>query len=312
MKYSFVLPAYKAKFIREAIDSILSQTYQDFELIIVDDASPENLDVLVNNYTDTRIKYYKNTVNIGGDNLVKQWNYCLTFCESDYVILASDDDIYDIEYLKEMDTLVNKYPNANVFRPRIKHIDENNNIIWIEGYLKECCSGLEFLEAWTSGWIGGGIPFYIFRRDKLLKIGGFADYPLAWHSDDATVLRMSEGAIISTNELLFSFRTSRANISARENSRTDLLNKINATNQFYREAHKYLISYNSNDEYSACLIESVRAKLPSFLQYDRIYGQLFNAGFWSIFAGIKTVLRFPFISKRQLIKRYLRYIILGK
>ena len=40
-KYSFVLPAYKATFLREAIDSILAQSYTDFELIIVNDASPD-------------------------------------------------------------------------------------------------------------------------------------------------------------------------------------------------------------------------------------------------------------------------------
>ena len=48
MKYSFVLPAYKARFFKEALDSILNQTYNDFELIIVNDASPEDLDSIVN------------------------------------------------------------------------------------------------------------------------------------------------------------------------------------------------------------------------------------------------------------------------
>lgn len=312
MKYTFVLPAYKRAFLKQAIDSILAQTYKDFELIIVDDDSPENLDEIINLYDDSRVRYYKNRENIGAKSLVRQWNYCISLCDSQYLVLASDDDIYDVDYLKEMDTLVNKYPNANVFRPRLKHIDENNNTLWIEGYLKEYCSGLEFLDAWTSGWIGGGIPFYLFKRQALLDVGGFANYPLAWHSDDATVLRLSENAVISTDELLFSFRTSGSNISARPNSQTDLLNKLNATNQFYREVNRYLISCDSKDEYSTCLIESIRAKLPSFLQYDRINGQLFNAGFGDVFAGVKKALKFPFISKRQMIKRYLRYIILGK
>ena len=51
-KYSFVLPAYKARFFREALDSILAQTYKDFELIIVNDASPEDLDSIVKSYDD--------------------------------------------------------------------------------------------------------------------------------------------------------------------------------------------------------------------------------------------------------------------
>ena len=69
VKYSFVLPAYKAKYLKESIDSIINQTYTDFELIIVNDASPEDVDSIVNSYQDDRIQYYRNEKNIGGVNL---------------------------------------------------------------------------------------------------------------------------------------------------------------------------------------------------------------------------------------------------
>jgi len=65
MFFSFVLPAYKATFLKEAIESILAQTYGDFELIIVDDASPEDLGSIVGSFHDSRISYHRNAVNIG-------------------------------------------------------------------------------------------------------------------------------------------------------------------------------------------------------------------------------------------------------
>ena len=93
MKYSFVLPAYKAAFLREAIDSILAQSYPDFELIIVNDKSPEDLASIVDSYHDERIQYYVNAQNIGGHDLVAQWNHCITYATGKYLILASDDDL---------------------------------------------------------------------------------------------------------------------------------------------------------------------------------------------------------------------------
>ena len=63
MKYSFILPAYKAKYFHQAISSILNQTYTDIELVIVNDASPEDLDTIVSSFDDSRIRYYKNKEN---------------------------------------------------------------------------------------------------------------------------------------------------------------------------------------------------------------------------------------------------------
>lgn len=309
MKYSFVLPAYKAKYLKLAVDSILSQTYKDFELIIVNDASPEDLDSIICSYTDSRIRYYKNDVNIGGGDLVKQWNHCVGLSESEYLVLASDDDIYDSRYLEYMNCLIQKYPDSDVYRPRVRHIDSEGNTLWIGGYLKEKSSGLDYLDAWVRGWIGGGIPFYVFRRNKLLEIGGFADYPLAWHSDDATILRMSGNNIISTDEVLFSFRTSGVNISSRLNSREDLLNKINATKQFYEEVVQYISYYKIKDDYEKCLANAIQANIPMFLQCEKINGQLFNANFRTVLIGVKTAISLSFISKTRLLYSYIKYLI---
>ena len=58
---SVVMPAYNAEhYIAEAIDSILNQTYSDFELIIVNDGSQDKTEEIVLSYSDDRIKYLKN------------------------------------------------------------------------------------------------------------------------------------------------------------------------------------------------------------------------------------------------------------
>ena len=143
VKYSFVLPAYKAKYLKESIDSIINQTYTDFELIIVNDASPEDVDSIVNSYQDDRIQYYRNEKNIGGTDLVAQWNYSISYAKGEYLILASDDDIYSLEYLEKMDTLVRRYPETNVFRCRVKRFDNSGKILQIDGYEGEYLTKIE-------------------------------------------------------------------------------------------------------------------------------------------------------------------------
>ena len=301
MKYSFVLPAYKAQFIRQAIDSILSQTYTEFELIIVNDASPEDLDSIVDSYSDSRIKYYKNQKNIGGQGLVKQWNYCISLCNSDYLILASDDDLYDIEYLSKLDELIDKYPEVDVFRPRIRYIDSDNQVTDISGYLKEFSSDLEWLEAWTKGWIGSGIPYYIFKRKALLSIGGFADYPLGWFADDATILRLLGNGIVSSSEFLFSFRVSGISITSRKNSSKDLENKLFATDMFYDEVISYLNNMQCSYGHALWLKNSVMKWFTPFMQDTKIRAEVLNTSLLNVVRNLKHLSGLGLLSKRKVI-----------
>ena len=233
MKYSFVLPAYKATFFREAIDSILNQTYKDFELIIVNDASPEDLSSIVNSYHDNRIQYYINEKNIGGTDLVAQWNHCITYATGEYLILASDDDVYHLNYLEKMDVLIDKYPNVNVFRPRVQYMNADGHIRGESEFLEEFITHVDYIYAMDQGRISSAIAYYIFNRIELVKIGGFVNFPSAWASDDATVIRLARNGVVSHDEALFAFRMSGLNISTRPNDSKLLFDKLVATENFF-------------------------------------------------------------------------------
>ena len=178
-KYSFVMPAYKAAFIREAIESILGQTYTDFELIIVDDASPEGLDTIVAEYHDPRLTYYKNEKNIGGKDLVAQWNHSIEYANGEFLILASDDDIYDIEYLSNIDILISSYPDIDVYRPLMRKINLGGKTTCQENSgISSLLTKSSFLEAFSYGRLFSGIPQYTFRISAIKSIGGFINYPM--------------------------------------------------------------------------------------------------------------------------------------
>ena len=67
MTFSITIPAYKTRFLDEAIHSVIAQTYQDWQLVIVDDCSPEDLKGIVEPYlADSRVEYYRNESGRGG------------------------------------------------------------------------------------------------------------------------------------------------------------------------------------------------------------------------------------------------------
>lgn len=70
IKFSVTVPAYKAQFLSQCIDSILAQSYKSLELIIFNDASPQDLDSIVSKYNDPRIRYYKNEIGFGAEHVV--------------------------------------------------------------------------------------------------------------------------------------------------------------------------------------------------------------------------------------------------
>lgn len=91
-KISVVMPVYntKEKFFREAISSILSQSYADFELLIVDDFSDTYIKDIVNSYKDKRIKYFRLNKNSGA---AAARNYAIDRAKGEYIAFLDSDDI---------------------------------------------------------------------------------------------------------------------------------------------------------------------------------------------------------------------------
>lgn len=211
---SFVLPAYKARFLTQAIDSILLQSVDDWEMIIVDDCSPDDLWRIVDCYPDSRIHYYRNERNMGGENLVCQWNYCITLAQGDWIVLAADDDVYAPTFCEECEKLIAKYPQVDLIRSRVLQIDEEGKPLWDDGVLSEFTNKYEYLYDWMTAKAFTCIGNFMFRRSALLAMGGFMDFPCAFGSDIATPIALSVNGVANTSEMLFSFRQSAQHLSA--------------------------------------------------------------------------------------------------
>lgn len=208
-----ILPAYKPLFLAQAIDSILAQTYKDFKLVIVNDNPGSQVKSIVNQYKDPRIRYYENKENIGGKDLIKNWNNCIGYASGEYMVLASDDDVYNPEYLEEMVKLTYKYPTADLYYCRIKYINEHGKILQISQPALEYETSIDFIYQRLFWGRKQALQEFFFRTCALKKYGGFVNFPLAWYSDDATLAFMSLNGVAYSGQTLFSMRLSGTNIS---------------------------------------------------------------------------------------------------
>ena len=129
MRFTIGIPAFKSAFIEVCITSILNQTFKDFELIIINDASPDPIDEIVSAYNDPRIKYFKNDRNTGAKDVVNNWNKCLQQATGDYFVLMGDDDKFESSYLEEFNSLINKYPDLDIYHCRSKIINHHDEVI---------------------------------------------------------------------------------------------------------------------------------------------------------------------------------------
>lgn len=216
---SVAIPAYKAKFLGEAINSVLNQSYKDFELIIVNDHSPEDIDSVVNSYNDNRIKYYVNEENIGGKDPVTNWNKCLSLAKGEYFSLLCDDDVYEPTFLEEMLRLADKYKSCNVFRARVKIIGPDYEIIDYYPSSPEWESCVDYIWHKVSAYRMQTISEFLLRRSYIIdKYNGYTPTPKAWCADEVSIFRFSEkGGIASSQNVLVGFRKSGINISTHDN-----------------------------------------------------------------------------------------------
>lgn len=98
-------------YLKESIESILDQTFKDFEFIIIDDGSTDKSEKIIKSYNDSRIKFLKNNKNIG---LTKSLNKGLELCKGDFIARMDADDIsLPVRLEKQLDYM-NKNKNVDI------------------------------------------------------------------------------------------------------------------------------------------------------------------------------------------------------
>jgi glycosyltransferase involved in cell wall biosynthesis len=129
---SVVMPAYNcAGFLRESLDSLLGQTFSDFELIIINDGSTDNTADIIRSYKDNRIIYAENSKNEG---LVFTLNRAIGMARGRFIARMDGDDICLPQRLQQQLNFFNAHPHAEILAAWIELMDEDGKFFgyWAE------------------------------------------------------------------------------------------------------------------------------------------------------------------------------------
>lgn len=121
VKISVLMPVYNAElYIRQAIDSILNQTFTDFEFIIINDGSTDKSEDIIQEYVDSRIKYVKNDINRG---LIYTLNKGLHLAKGKYIARMDADDISKPERFNKQFTFMEKNQDVTLLGTAFEYIN---------------------------------------------------------------------------------------------------------------------------------------------------------------------------------------------
>jgi glycosyltransferase involved in cell wall biosynthesis len=180
MKYdkplvSIGMPVYNGeRFIRQALDSLLVQDYENFELIISDNASTDRTADICQEYIakDKRIRYYRNEANLGA---VKNFNRVFELSSGKYFMFAGDHDLWHPTFISRCSSILEKEPDVVLAYSRTQLIDAKGNPLEIMTD-KIDTRGLSAINRYkyvirNLTWCN--IIYGVIRREAFSRISGF-------------------------------------------------------------------------------------------------------------------------------------------
>ncbi|WP_052248339.1 glycosyltransferase family 2 protein [Chryseobacterium taiwanense] len=213
---AIIIPYYKIDFFEETLKSVAAQTNQNFTLYIGNDASPNNPLPIIDKYFEkNNYHYFEYKSNIGGQNLALQWERILENVQEEWVQILGDDDCISPDFVEEFYKILPAVQKNGITLIKCgqQWIDENNNHLESHIYNFDKVSAAEIFIKKYKVEIRSSLSENIYQT-KIVKKQKFVKLPLAWGTDDLSLLDFSKNGYIQyIPKLLVSVRISAESIS---------------------------------------------------------------------------------------------------
>lgn len=240
MKYSFIVPTYNSeRWIQPCVNSILSQSYADFNLIILDSGSTDQTLNWIRSLNDNRIIIYTTEQRLG---IVENWARIITIPRNEFMTIAGHDDVFYQDYLETIDRLIVNNPGGGLYQTHFNFIDSKGEIIRRCKIMEDVIDGHLFLELILRDKIEITATGFMVRSSDYNAAGGIPPYPDLLYADLALWHHLIESKpLFVSSRVCFGFRTHSDNTSKsftlqRLNAFemiVDYFNKLKKTDQRY-------------------------------------------------------------------------------
>jgi glycosyltransferase involved in cell wall biosynthesis len=278
--FSIIIPTYnRAGFIGKTIDSLLNQTFDDFEIIVVDDGSTDNTKEIVEAFTDPRVKYYwKENAERGAAR-----NFGAERANGQYLNFFDSDDMAYPNHLQEAKNVIEKFNNPNIFALGYElEYKKNKNIkISFQDINKQLINGN--LLSCNPVFVEKKI-FEKFKFSEIRELSGSEDY-LLWlqiaskfkiyhsnaitsrlcHHDNRSVLEVNADKLIKRKELMLQMAMNDTSIT---NYYGNKIKYLQANTYSYIALH--LAMSNHKREAKKYLMKTLE-KTPDFILKKRFF-----------------------------------------
>jgi glycosyltransferase involved in cell wall biosynthesis len=230
-KISVLMPVYNGgKYLKEAIDSVLSQDFKDFELIIINDCSKDNSRDIIKSYNDNRIVLIDNEMNKG---LISSLNIGLKYCKGKYTARLDQDDIALPNRFKKQYEFMESNPNIDLVGSWTNCITQKGEDLKISRNSNNPVI-IKYELLFNNVMFHSSI---FFKTELIKKNGGYSmDFI---HSEDYEMYSRPGMELNCSNiqEVLFKLRIHNESITGDDNSQKIV--HLNALNVAYRNMSQY-------------------------------------------------------------------------
>jgi glycosyltransferase involved in cell wall biosynthesis len=235
---SIILPVYNAeRYLEKSISSVLNQTHNDLELIIIDDGSNDFSSAIIKSFNDKRIRFYERP-HLG---LISQLNFGLQIAEGHYIARMDADDLDDLNRLDTQVSYLRDHSDITLVSTNYNYIDENDHLISTKE-LPENHEDIEYMMPILNSVCHAGMLTY---KSSIVEAGGYREMFLFVEDQDLFLRMISRGMKMhNLQAALYSYRLKKNPFSDQERN-TLLRNRYQLGNEYLKRYYKS----SSKDDY---------------------------------------------------------------